>query len=94
MSVKDVKIVQLEKELAQNKFDSKQILNEIRALFPNVNSLSIAKSSLVTYKDSTATITAVIYDSPKSLTPQENEKLRKWLNARLSVKDAALFKRQ
>ena len=94
MNVKDVKIVQLEKELEKNKFDSRQILSEIRTIFPNVNSLSIAKSSLINYKDSTATITAVIYDGPKSLTPQENEKLRKWLNMRLSVKDAALFKRQ
>ena len=94
MNVKDVKIVQLEKELEKNKFDSRQILSEIRTIFPNVNSLSIAKSSLINYKDSTATITAVIYDGPKSLTPQENEKLRKWLNTRLSVKDAALFKRQ
>jgi hypothetical protein len=94
MSVKDVKIVQLEKELAKNKFDNRQILNEIRTLFPNVSSLSIAKSSIINYKDSTTTITAVIYDGPKSLTPDENEKLRKWLNVRLSVKDAALFKRQ
>lgn len=94
MNVKDVKIVQLEKELAKNKFDNKQILNEIRTLFPTINSLSIAKSSLINYKDSTTTITAVIYDGPKSLTKEENEKLIKWLNARLSVKDAALFKRQ
>ncbi|WP_149207818.1 DUF389 domain-containing protein [Flavobacterium johnsoniae] len=94
MNVKDVKIVQLEKELAKNKFDSRKLLKEIRILFPNINSLSIAKSSLVNYQDSTATITAVIYDSPKNLTSDENEKLRKWLNARLSVQDAALFRRQ
>lgn len=94
MNVKDVKIVQLEKELAKNKFDSRKLLKEIRILFPNINSLSIAKSSLVNYQDSTSTITAVIYDSPKNLTSDENEKLRKWLNARLSVQDAALFRRQ
>lgn len=94
MNLKDVKIVQLEKELAKNKFNNKQILNEIRTLFPTVNSLSIAKSSLTNYKDSTSTITAVIYEAPKSLTQDENEKLKKFLNERLSVKDAELFKKQ
>lgn len=94
MNLKDVKIVQLEKELTQNKFDSRKILNEIRTLFPNVNALSIAKCPIINLKDSTTTITAVIYDGPKSLTSEENQKLTKWLNERLSVKDATLFKKQ
>ncbi|MNL50430.1 hypothetical protein D3C87_1734460 [compost metagenome] len=94
MNVKDVKIIQLEKELAKNKFDNKQLLKEIRTLFPDVHSLSIAKNTLVNYKDSTSTITAVIYDASKNLTAEDSEKLTKWLNERLLVKDAALFKRQ
>ncbi|PBJ07982.1 TIGR00341 family protein [Flavobacterium sp. ACN6] len=94
MNVKDVKIIQLEKELAKNKFDNKQLLKEIRTLFPDVHSLSIAKNTLVNYKDSTTTITAVIYDASKNLTAEDSEKLTKWLNERLLVKDAALFKRQ
>ena len=93
MNVKDVKIMQLEKELTKNKFDNRQILKETRVLFPIVNSLSITKSTLINQKDSTTTITAVIYDAAKNLNKAENEKLQKWLNERLSVKDVELFRK-
>jgi uncharacterized hydrophobic protein (TIGR00271 family) len=93
MSLKDVKIMQLEKELTQNKFDNHQILKETRVLFPAISSLSINKSSLVNQKDSITTITAVIYDGNKVLNTAESEKLKLWLNERLSVKDVELFKK-
>lgn len=93
MNLKDVKIMQLEKELTKNKFDSRQILKETRVLFPAISSLSITKSTLINQKDSTTAITAVIYDAPKDLNKAENEKLQKWLNERLSVKDVELFRK-
>jgi predicted XRE-type DNA-binding protein len=93
MNVKDVKIMQLEKQLTRNKFDNRQILNEILVLFPDVNSLSINKTALVNQKDSTVTITAVIYDSTKILSGNDTEKLKMWLNERLSVKDVELFRK-
>lgn len=93
MNVKDVKIMQLEKELTKNKFDNRQILKETSVLFPDVHSLSINKSTLVNQKDSITTITAVIYDSSKILSPAESDKLKLWLNERLSVKDVELFRK-
>lgn len=93
MNVKDVKIMQLEKELTKNKFDNRKILKETRVLFPVINSLSINKSTLVNQKDSTTTITAVIYDGTKILSAGESEKLKMWLNERLSVKDVELFRK-
>lgn len=93
MNVKDVKIMQLEKELTKNKFDNRQILKETSVLFPAVSSLSISKSSLVDQKDSITTITAVIYDGAKTLSPAESDKLKLWLNERLSVKDVELFRK-
>ena len=93
MNVKDVKIMQLEKQLTRNKFDNLQILKETRVLFPAVSSLSINKSSLVNQKDSITTITAVIYDGAKTLSPAESDKLKLWLNERLLVKDVELFKK-
>ncbi|PTT11665.1 hypothetical protein DBR27_06035, partial [Flavobacterium sp. HMWF030] len=62
-------------------------------LFPDVNSLSINKTALVNQKDSTVTITAVIYDSTKILSGNDTEKLKMWLNERLSVKDVELFRK-
>ncbi|QSB25253.1 DUF389 domain-containing protein [Flavobacterium sp. CLA17] len=93
MNVKDVKIMQLEKELTKNKFDNRQILKETRVLFPVISSLAITKSTLINQKDSTTAITAVIYDAAKNLNKTENEKLQKWLNERLSVKDVELFRK-
>ncbi|TDO82807.1 putative hydrophobic protein (TIGR00341 family) [Flavobacterium chryseum] len=94
MNSKDVKIMQLEKQLALNKFDNKQLLKESRALFPNIVSLSITKTTIITQKDSLIPLTAVIYESPRRLSQSDQEKLRNWLNQRLSVKDVELFKKQ
>ncbi len=94
MNSKDVEIMQLEKQLAANKFDNKQLLKECRALFPTIASLSITKSTLITQKDSLIPLTAVIYDSPRSLNLRDQQKLRNWLNQRLMVKDVELFKKQ
>lgn len=93
MNIKDIKIMQLEKELLKDKFDNRQILKESRALFPSVNSLSISRSTLITKKDSSIAITAVIYDSPKTLAKAELEKFRNWLNERLSVKNVELYRK-
>lgn len=93
MNIKDVKIMQLEKELRENKFDNRQILKETSVLFPAVSSLSINKSTLVNQKDSITTITAVIYDGAKILSPAESDKLKMWLNERLLVKDVELFRK-
>lgn len=94
MNSKDVKIMQLEKQLALNKFDNRQLLKESRALFPNIVSLSITKTSIITQKDSLIPLTAVIYESSRRLSQSDQEKLRNWLNQRLSVKDVELFKKQ
>lgn len=94
MNSKDVKIMQLEKQLAVNKFDNRQLLKESRALFPNIVSLSITKTSIITQKDSLIPLTAVIYESSRRLSQSDQEKLRNWLNQRLSVKDVELFKKQ
>ncbi|KGO86632.1 membrane protein [Flavobacterium rivuli WB 3.3-2 = DSM 21788] len=94
MNEKDVRIVQLEKELTKNTFDNKQLLKESRALFPDITSLSVTKNSLVTPKDSLIDLTAVIYDVTKSLSNEDQEKFKKWLNERLAVKNVELFKKQ
>lgn len=94
MNSKDVKIIQLEKELTKNKFDNKQLLKESRALFPTIISLSVTRSALITQKDSIIPLTAVIYDSPRDLSVSDKEKFRNWLNQRLLAKDVELFRKQ
>ncbi|MDR7211712.1 DUF389 domain-containing protein [Flavobacterium piscis] len=94
MNTKDIKIMQLEKELTQNKFDNKKLLKETRTLFPAITSLSVVKSTLVTQKDSSITITAVIYDDHNNISAADKDKFRNWLNERLNVKNVELFKKQ
>jgi hypothetical protein len=94
MNTKDIKIMQLEKELTQNKFDNKKLLKETQILFPGIQSLSVVKSTLVTQKDSSVTVTAVIYDDNNNISNSDKQKLRNWLNERLAVKDVEIFKKQ
>lgn len=94
MNEKDVKIARLEKELTKHTYDNKQLLKESRALFPTIISLSVTRNALVTAKDSIIPLTAVIYDVTKSLSNEDQEKFRNWLNERLAVKNVTLFKRQ
>ncbi|WP_204251712.1 DUF389 domain-containing protein [Flavobacterium ginsenosidimutans] len=93
MNLKDVKIMQLEKEIESNKIDNRQILKETSALFPSVSSISIAKSTMINQRDSIITLTAVIYGSSTELSKTENARLAEWLNERLKVKDVSLFKK-
>lgn len=91
---KDLRIVQLEKKLAENKFDNPQLLKEARTIFPDVNSISVSKHDLATTtKDSIVPITAVVYESEKVLELEDSEKLTNWLNQRLGLKNVILFRR-
>lgn len=94
INVRDAKIVQLEKSLEQNKFDTKQLLKETRALFPQIVSISVSKNEMLTGKDSIVPFTAVIYDAPKSLTKTDSETFTNWLNQRLLVKNVALLRKE
>lgn len=94
ISQKDLRIVQLETEIAKNKFDNKKMFNEAKAIFPSITSLSVANHKLATKKDSSLAVTAVLYESDEDLPIEDSEKFTNWLNARLSVKNVAIFRRK
>lgn len=95
LNEKDVRIVQLEKELAQNTFDNTKLLKEARAIFPDIISLSVSNHNIaaltVAKKDTVLKVTAVIYESPETLNKENSDKLKNWLNERLSVKNVEIF---
>jgi len=93
VSQKDVKIMQLEKELAKNVFDNKQLLQEAVTLFPEITSISISNHNFAALKDSVIHATGILYTSSKPLKQDDEVKLKNWLNKRLSVKDAVLFRK-
>ncbi|KOS04668.1 hypothetical protein AM493_00385 [Flavobacterium akiainvivens] len=90
---KDVKIIQLEKQLAKNTFDNKKLFEEVGALFPQIKSLSVSRHDFAVQKDSVKHITAVLYTG-KLLKNDEKEKLANWLNKRLAVNDVQVFNAQ
>ncbi len=89
---KDVRIAQLEGQIARNNFDNKMLLKEVKTLFPAITSLSVANHTFAMPKDSTSAMTAVLYGGTKELTTQDKEKLQNWLTQRLSVKQTKVFK--
>lgn len=94
VSQKDLKIMQLEKQLAVNTFDNKKFLKEVKTLFPSIVSFSVSRHDLATVKDSVFVITAVLYESPKDLSDDDKLRFKNWLNERLAVKNVEIFRKK
>lgn len=88
---KDAKIMKLEKELADIRFDNVQILKETKALFPSVTSIGVYKNNIAIQKDSIIPITAVVYETSVKLDKKDKERFRQWLKERLSVNNMTLY---
>jgi uncharacterized hydrophobic protein (TIGR00271 family) len=92
---KDLRLAKLESELTKNKYDDKKLLKEANILFPEIKAFSVSNQSLINVKDSVEnTVTAVIYTSSREIPEENKEKLKKWLNERLAVKNVELFRKQ
>jgi len=91
---KDIKILQLQKELNAMSFDNKQFLKESKVLFPAIKSISVSKIILATESDTNTAITGLIYDSQTNLNSIDREKLRNWLNQRLGVTNVEIFRKE
>lgn len=90
---KDKKIQALETEIAKNTFDGKQILQEAKIIFPNIQSLSISNNTFYYTSDSTSSSTTFIYQSQNELTTDDKTKLENWLKKRLSLEKVELIKK-
>lgn len=88
---KDAKIMKLEKELADMRFDNVQILKETNALFPSVTSIGVYKNNIAIQKDSIIPVTAVVYETSAKLDKENKERFRKWLKERLAVNNLNLY---
>jgi len=90
---KDKKIQLLETEIAKNTFDSKQILQEAKIIFPDVQSLSISNNTFYYNNDSTSNSTIFIYQTHNELTNDDKTKFVNWLKKRLSLGKVELIKK-
>lgn len=90
---KDKKIQALETEIAKNTFDGKQILQEAKIIFPDIQSLSISNNTFYYSGDSTSSSTIFIYQSPNELPTDDKTKFENWLKKRLSLEKVELIKK-
>ena len=88
-SEKDIIIQNLTSELNKYKFDDRQLIKELRIIFPEIENISIGK--LNSYeKDSRKQENTVIYQI-KEKEKLDEEKLKKWLQTKLNDQNIRLI---
>ncbi|MBL7763051.1 MAG: DUF389 domain-containing protein [Chitinophagaceae bacterium] len=90
---KNKKIQALEAQIAKNTFDSKQILQEARIIFPNILSLSISNNTFYYNNDSTSNSTLFIYQAQKDFTTENKAKFEDWIKKRLALEKIDLIRK-
>ncbi len=89
VSEKDLKINELQNALNEYKVDNPELISEVRILFPEMENISVGKMQDFVSKDSVVLKTYLIYKSTKKI---DEEKLKRYLENRLKVKDLMLLK--
>lgn len=91
ISKKDALISNLKKQLQDSQYDNKALLSEVKILFPEIETISIANHILTDSINSKA-IVAVIYSSKKEVS--SINKLAPWLEKRLSKGEVQIYRQQ
>ena len=91
LSQKDVTILNLKKEITNNRYDNKAILSEIKILFPEIENISISNHTFNEKTDSIKIVPVVIYNSKKEISDSSKEKLTLWLQQRLTKKEIEIY---
>jgi uncharacterized hydrophobic protein (TIGR00271 family) len=89
---KDLMILNLENKLKQNTYNNRALREEIIILFPQIKNISLANHTFNDNTDSTITKTVAIYNSTKTLSTSDEDKLKTWLKKRISKNNIELFK--
>lgn len=76
---KDVQINQLSTQLAAYKLGDENLTNEVKILFPDIQSIYLGRLNDYNRSDTSTTITTIVYTSNKTI---DEEKFRKWINAK------------
>ncbi len=91
VSEKDLKINLLNKELNEYKIEDKDLINEVKILFPGISEISLGKmNGNFTKNDSTYQKTVVLYSADASV---DEEKLNRWLASKFKNKKLEILKK-
>ncbi len=92
LDAKDIKITQLKNEIASNKYNNKALLEEIKIIFPEIENISIANHSFNKNTDITDIHPVLIYKSKINLSAASEERLKLWLQKRLSKEKIEIYR--
>lgn len=84
MDEKDLRIAQLEKTLQEETYNNEVIFDELKILFPEIESISIANHIFYKNNEEREIIPTMIYESKNDLSIDSKEKIIKWLIKRLN----------
>lgn len=91
VSEKDLKINLLNKELNEYKIEDKDLISEVKILFPGISEISLGKmNGNFTKNDSTYQKTVVLYSADASV---DEEKLNRWLASKFKNKKLEILKK-
>lgn len=94
LDAKDIQITQLKHEIASNTYNNKALLEEIKIIFPEIKNISISNHSFNKKTDSSYVHPVLIYESKTSLPESSKQKLKLWLQERLSKEKIEIYKQE
>ena len=94
LDAKDITISQLKKEIDANTYNNKALFEEVKIIFPEIESISISNHRLATTNSNSETIAVLIYSSKTELSEQSKLKLKLWMQKRISKDKVAIYKQE
>jgi hypothetical protein len=91
---RDIRIAELQNEIALNRFDDVSFYNEAKILFPTIEKFSIANHNFLLPKDSVFKETVVVILSKKPFETQDKKKFEDWLKAKLKRSSIKVLQEQ
>jgi uncharacterized hydrophobic protein (TIGR00271 family) len=94
LDAKDLKINQLKNEIESNEYNNKALLDEIKIIFPEVENISISNHTFNKNTDSSYVNPVLIYKSKTNLSELSNQKIKLWLQKRLSKEKIEIYRQE
>jgi uncharacterized hydrophobic protein (TIGR00271 family) len=86
-------ISELNASVEKYSFRTENLFKEAVSIFPELNSVSLAKQEVFSKTDSTRLIPVAFYQTEKPMEKANEEILRKWLKAKLKVDSMEIYRR-
>lgn len=89
---KDIKIARLEKAISDNKYDNAALLAETKIIFPEIENISISNHVFNGDTNNPIVVPVLIYTSKTAMPKESLEKLKLWMQKRLSKENIEIFR--